>query len=58
LAVDTGRTKAFDLRELIEQGFDDLEDAYLGAADLESHRRTGQPAIPLDQLMSDLDLDG
>ena len=56
--MDKGRTKAFDLRELIEQGIDDLEDAYLGAAALESHSRTGQPAIPLDQLVSDLGLDG
>lgn len=58
LAQETGRTKAFYLRELIEQGIDDLEDAYLGAAALESHRRTGQPAIPLDQLVNDLGLDG
>jgi RHH-type rel operon transcriptional repressor/antitoxin RelB len=58
LALDTGRTKAFYLRELIEQGIDDLEDAYLGAAALESHRRSGQPAIPLDQLVSDHDLEG
>jgi RHH-type rel operon transcriptional repressor/antitoxin RelB len=46
------------LRELVEQGIDDLEDAYLGAAALESHRRCGQPAIPLDQLVNDLGLDG
>ncbi|MCP9900334.1 ribbon-helix-helix protein, CopG family [Cyanobium sp. Cruz CV13-4-11] len=58
LAQETGRTKAFYLRELIEQGIDDLEDAYLGAAALESHRRAGQPAIPLDQLVNDLGLDG
>jgi RHH-type rel operon transcriptional repressor/antitoxin RelB len=58
LALETGRTKAFYLRELIEQGIDDLEDAYLGAAALETHRRSGQPAIPLDQLVSDLGLEG
>ena len=39
LARITGRSKAFYLRELIEQGLDDLEDAYLGAAALEAHRR-------------------
>ncbi|MFS6819070.1 ribbon-helix-helix protein, CopG family [Synechococcus lacustris Tous-12m] len=38
LARITGRSKAFYLRELIEQGLDDLEDAYLGAAALEAHR--------------------
>jgi RHH-type rel operon transcriptional repressor/antitoxin RelB len=32
LAQLTGRTKAFHLRQLIEAGLDDLEDAYLGAA--------------------------
>ena len=41
LAASTGRTKAFYLRELIEQGLDDLEDAYLGEAALEAHRRSG-----------------
>jgi RHH-type rel operon transcriptional repressor/antitoxin RelB len=35
LVEATGRSKAFDLRELIEQGIDDLEDSYLGAAVLE-----------------------
>ncbi len=56
LALGTGRTKAFYLRELIEQGLDDIEDAYLGAAALETHRRSGEPTIPLDQLVSDLGL--
>jgi len=58
LASATGRTKDFYLRELIEQGLDDLEDAYLGAAALEAHRRSGEPTIPLEQLVSDLGLDG
>ena len=56
LASETGRTKAFYLRELIEQGLDDLEDAYLGAAALEPHRRSGEPTIPMDQLVSELGL--
>lgn len=58
LAEATGRTKAFYLRELIEQGLEDLEDAYLGAAALEAHRRSGEAAIPLAELMGDLDLAG
>ena len=53
LARVTGRSTALYLRELIEQGLDDLEDAYLGAAALEAHRRSGEPAIPLDALMDD-----
>lgn len=57
LAQATGRSKAYYLRELIEQGIDDLEDAYLGAAALEEHRRSGAPAIPLAELMQELELD-
>jgi len=57
LARITGRSKAFYLRELIEQGLDDLEDAYLGAAALEAHRRSGETAIPLVALMQDLGLE-
>jgi RHH-type rel operon transcriptional repressor/antitoxin RelB len=53
----TGRSKAFYLRELINQGLDDLEDAYLGAAALEAHRRSGEASIPLAALIEDLDLE-
>ena len=58
LAAATGRSKAFYLRELIEAGIDDLEDAYLGAAALEAHRRSGEAAIPLDKVLRDLELGG
>jgi RHH-type transcriptional regulator, rel operon repressor / antitoxin RelB len=51
------RGTAFYLRELIEQGLDDLENAYLGAAALEAHRRSGEAAIPLAVLMQDLSLE-
>jgi len=57
LAKVTGRSKAFYLRELIEKGLDDLEDAYLGAAALEAHRRSGEAAIPSTALMKDLGLE-
>ena len=56
LAEVTGRTKAFYLRELIEQGLEDLEDAYLGEAALEAHHRSGAPTIPLADLIEDLGL--
>ena len=39
LAVQTGRTKAFYLRELIERGLADLEDYYLAADVLERVRK-------------------
>lgn len=58
LAAATGRSKAFYLRELIEAGIDDLEDAYLGAAALEAHRQSGEATIPLDQVMRNLGLEG
>jgi RHH-type transcriptional regulator, rel operon repressor / antitoxin RelB len=58
LAATTGRSKAYYLRELIEQGMDDLEDAYLGAAALEAHRRSGEATIPLDQVVRNLGLEG
>ena len=58
LAKATGRTKAYYLRELIEQGLDDLEDAYLGAAALDAHRRSGEAAIPLSTVMGELGLEG
>jgi len=58
LATATGRSKAFYLRELIEAGIDDLEDTYLGAAALETHRRSREATIPLDQVMRNLGLEG
>jgi RHH-type rel operon transcriptional repressor/antitoxin RelB len=39
LASKTGRTKAYYLREIIEQGIDDLEDYYLAADVLERIRK-------------------
>jgi RHH-type rel operon transcriptional repressor/antitoxin RelB len=58
LAETTGRSKAYYVRELIEQGLEDLEDAYLGAAALELHRRSGEATIPLSELMEELGLAG
>ena len=58
LARVTGRSKAFYLRELIEHGLDDLEDAYLGAGALEAHRRSGEAGIPLADVVEDLGLEG
>ena len=56
LAASTDRTKAFYRRELIEQGLEDLEDACLGEAALEAHRRSGESTIPLADLIEDLGL--
>jgi RHH-type rel operon transcriptional repressor/antitoxin RelB len=39
LAVKTGRSKAYYLREIIEQGLEDVEDYYLAAEAMERLRR-------------------
>ncbi|MBP9726929.1 MAG: CopG family transcriptional regulator [Gammaproteobacteria bacterium] len=44
LASQTGRTKAFYLREMIERGLEDLEDYYL-ATDVLERVRNGQEKI-------------
>ena len=44
LAAQTGRSKAFYLRELIECGLEDLEDYYL-AADVLERVRKGQEKV-------------
>ena len=44
LASHTGRTKAFYLREIIEQGIEDMEDYYL-ACDVLERVRKGQEAV-------------
>lgn len=44
LATQTGRSKAFYLRQIIEQGLEDLEDYYL-AADVLERVRQGREAV-------------
>jgi RHH-type rel operon transcriptional repressor/antitoxin RelB len=51
LAVNTGRTKAFYLRELIERGLDDIEDIYLAECELESIRAGISTTTPLADVM-------
>ena len=57
LAKATGRSKAFYLRELIEGGIDDLEDAYLGAAVLERIRSGKEQTHSIDDVVAELGLD-
>jgi len=57
LAQVTGRSKAYYLRELIEGGIDDLEDAYLGAAVLERIRSGKEQTHSLDDVVAELGLD-
>ena len=44
LATTTGRTKAYYLRQIIQQGLEDLEDYYL-AADVLERVRQGKEAL-------------
>ena len=44
LALKTGRTKAFYLRELIENGIDEMEEYYL-AAETRERVRKGQEQV-------------
>jgi len=57
LARLSGRTKAFTLRQLIEAGLDDLEDAYLGASVAERIRLGQESTYSLDDVVSELGLD-
>ena len=57
LASQTGRTKAFYLREIIERGLEDMEDYYL-AADVIEHVRKGQEKVyAAAEVKKALDLD-
>jgi RHH-type transcriptional regulator, rel operon repressor / antitoxin RelB len=57
LARKTGRTKAYYLRELIENGLDELEDYYLAAAVAERVRKGEERVFSSDPVRKDLGLD-
>jgi len=57
LAAQTGRTKAFYLRQMIENGLDDLEDYYLAANVLDRVRKGEEKIHSSVQVRSDLGLD-
>jgi RHH-type rel operon transcriptional repressor/antitoxin RelB len=57
LAAQTGRTKAFYLRQMIENGLDDLEDYYLAADVLERVRQGGEKINSSSEVRADLGLD-
>ena len=57
LAAQTGRTKAFYLREMIEKGLEDLEDYYLAAETLERVRKGEEKVHSARDVRKDLGLD-
>jgi RHH-type rel operon transcriptional repressor/antitoxin RelB len=56
LAVQTGRTKAFYLREIIERGLEDMENYYLAANVLERVRKGEEQTYSLDEVEHSLGL--
>jgi RHH-type rel operon transcriptional repressor/antitoxin RelB len=57
LARETGRTKAFYLREIIEQGIEDIEDYYSAMKVLERVRRGEEKTIPAAEVRRSLGLE-
>ena len=57
LALATGRTKAYYLRQLVEGGLEDLEDFYLADATLERIRKGEEKTHSAAQVRADLGLD-
>ena len=57
LALSTGRTKAFYLRELIMNGIDDLEDYYSATVVMERVRSGKEAIYSSDQVRQRLGLD-
>jgi RHH-type rel operon transcriptional repressor/antitoxin RelB len=57
LATQTGRTKAFYLRELITRGMEDLEDYYLAADVLERVRKGEEEILSSADVRRSLGLD-
>ncbi|HMK44016.1 MAG TPA: DUF6290 family protein [Dissulfurispiraceae bacterium] len=56
LSSKTGRTKAFYLRQIIEQGIEDMEDYYLAADVLERVRQGKESVYSLDEAERELGL--
>jgi RHH-type rel operon transcriptional repressor/antitoxin RelB len=57
LALTTGRTKAYYLRQLVESGLEDLEDFYFADATLERIRKGEEKIHLAAQIRADLGLD-
>ena len=49
LALRTGRTKSFYIRQALEEHLEELEDAYIA----EERFKTLEDTIPLDELVND-----
>ena len=56
LAKQTGRTKAYYLREIVENGIAEMEDYYLAAATLERIRKGQEDVSPAKDVREELGL--
>jgi len=57
LAAQTGRSKSYFLRELIESGLDDLEDFYLADLAMQRVRKGTEQILSAEQVRKNLELD-
>ncbi len=57
LATQTGRTKAFYLREIIERGLEEMEDYYLAADVVERLRQGDERVYSAAEVRKDLGLE-
>ena len=57
LSAQTGRAKSYYLRELIENGLDDLEDFYLADAAMERVRKGQEAILEASEVRQSLGLD-
>jgi RHH-type rel operon transcriptional repressor/antitoxin RelB len=57
LSVQTGRSKSYYLRQIIEQGIEDMEDYYLSAEVLERIRKRQERFYSSADVRKDLGLD-
>ncbi len=55
LAVKTGRSKAFYIREMIESGIEDLEDYYLATEVMERIKRGEEKVMSSEEFWRGLD---
>ena len=55
LARATGRSKAFYLRQIVEDNLDDLEDIYLAEARLEALRAGKSETVGADEVWRDVE---
>ncbi|WP_291322938.1 DUF6290 family protein [Desulfonatronospira sp.] len=57
LSKATQRTKSYFIREALERTLEDLEDAYLAETAYEEFLKSGEKAIPLEDVERDIGLE-